>query len=163
MDHDGLVVLRDRVKCLLHDVASEWIHREIERVATDSFGDLDDLLWSAMLEAALDQEISKAIDHERVCLSNNGFDNFVFLLRSSDFELLLEEDGSLLVVVADNLVDDVLPIAIDVAIQKTTIVEGLGGGQIRLSFSSDCLESIKLVMTSRGKWSLMGKDLGMWP
>jgi hypothetical protein len=99
-----------------------------------------------MLEAALDEEISKAIDHEWVCLSNDGFDNFVFLLRSSDFELLLEEDGSLLVVVADNLVDDVLPVAIDVAIQKTTIVEGFSGGQIRLPFGSDCLNPVMLAM-----------------
>lgn len=97
-----------------------------------------------MLEAALDQEVSKAVDHEGVCLSNNGLDDLVFLLRSSDLELLLEENGSLLVVVADDLVDNVLPVAIDVAIQETTIVEGLGGGQIRLSFGSNCLETNKL-------------------
>lgn len=99
-----------------------------------------------MLEAALDQKITKAIDHEGVCLSNNGLDNFVLLLRSSDFELLLEEDRSLLVVVADNLVDDVLPVAIDVTIQETTIVQGLSSGQICLPFCSDCLYSMTLAM-----------------
>lgn len=97
-----------------------------------------------MLEAALDQEVSEAIDHERVSLSNNGLDNLVFLLRSSDLEFLLEENGGLLVVVADNLVNNVLPIAIDVTVEETTIIEGLGGGQICLSFGSNCLKTTKL-------------------
>lgn len=92
-----------------------------------------------MLEAALDQEVSKAVDHEGVCLSNNGLDNLVLLLRSSNFELLLKENRSLLVVVADDLVDNVLPVAVDVAVQETTIVEGLSGGQISLSFGSNWL------------------------
>lgn len=100
-----------------------------------------------MLEAALDKEVSKAVYHERICLSNNGFDYLVFLLRSSNFELLLKENRSLLVVVADDLVDNILPIAVDVAVQKTTIVEGLSGGQIRLSLGSNCLRRGELART----------------
>lgn len=100
-----------------------------------------------MLEASLDQEVSEAIDHERVSLSNNGLDNLVFLLRSSDLEFLLEENGGLLVVVADDLVDNVLPVAIDVTIEETTIIEGLGGGQICLSFGSNRLKTNKLAGT----------------
>lgn len=69
-----------------------------------------------MLEATLHKKIAKAIDHQGIRLSNDRFDNLVLLLRGSDFQLLLQEDGGLLVVVADNLVNDILPVAAHIAI-----------------------------------------------
>lgn len=92
-----------------------------------------------MLETALDKEVTKTIDHERIGLGNDGFNNLVFLLRGPDLEFLLKEDGCLLVIVADNLVNNVLPITVDVAVKKTAIVQGLGSGQIGLSLGRNGL------------------------
>lgn len=122
MNHDCLVVLGYRVECLLNNMAAKGIHRQVQSVSSNSFSNLDDLLGSAVLKASLNKEVSKAVDHERISLSNNGVDNLVLLLRGSHLELLLEEDGSLLVVVADDLVNDVLPVAVDVAVQETPVV-----------------------------------------
>ena len=80
------------------------------------------LLGSAVLKATLHKEIAKAVDHQLIRLGNNGIYNFVLLLRSADLELLLQEDRSLLIIVADDLVNDILPVAAHVAIQQATIV-----------------------------------------
>ena len=69
-----------------------------------------------MLKAALNQEVAKTVNHQGVGLSDDSLDYFVFLFRSADFQLLLEEDGGLLVVVTDNLVDDILPVAVDIPV-----------------------------------------------
>lgn len=139
VDHDRLVVLWHRVESLLDNMAAKWIHRQIQRVATDCLGDLDDLLGGAMLEAALNEEVAEPVDHERICLGNNGLDNFVLLLRCADLELLLEEDGSLLIVVADNLIDNVLPVAVDVSVQETAVVQWLSGRQVCLTLGGNSL------------------------
>jgi hypothetical protein len=55
MNHDGLVILWNRVKCLLNDVAAERIHGKVQGVASDGLSNLDDLFGSSVLEAALDQ------------------------------------------------------------------------------------------------------------
>lgn len=128
VDHDRLVLLGHGVECLLHDVAAERIHREIESMASNGLSNLDDLLRSAMLEAALNQEVPKAIDHQRIGLGDNGFNNVILLLGSANLELLLEEDGRLLVVVADDLVHNVLPVAVDIAVKEAAVVERLGRG-----------------------------------
>jgi hypothetical protein len=47
-------------------------------------------------------------------LLDYGLYNLILLIRSADLELLLQEDGCLLVIVANNLVNNILPIAIDV-------------------------------------------------
>lgn len=142
MDHDRLVVFRDRVECLLHDMAAKRIHRQIERVSANGLGDLDDLLSSAMLKAALHQEVAKTVDHQRVGLGNDGLDNVVLLLGSPYLELLLQKDGSLLVIVADNLVNNILPVTRDITVKQTTVVEGLGGGRhIGLTVRSQSLIS----------------------
>lgn len=86
-----------------------------------------------MLEASLYQKVTEAIDHQRVGLGNNCFHDFVLLIRSSDLELLLQKDGSLLVVVANDLVNDVLPVAVDIAIKQTAIVQRLRSGQVGLA------------------------------
>lgn len=78
-----------------------------------------------MLEAALDQEVSKAIDHQRVSLSSNSLDNVILLIRGADFKLLLKEDGGLLVVATDDFVNNVLLVAVDIAVEQATVVQGL--------------------------------------
>jgi hypothetical protein len=87
--HDSLIVLRDGIESLLNDMASKGIHGEIQGIATNSFSNLDDLFRGTVFKAALDQEVSKAVDHERISLGNNSLDNVVLLLRSADLELLL--------------------------------------------------------------------------
>lgn len=124
-DHVSLVVLGDRVEGLLDNVAAKGIHAEGQHIAVDGVGNGDDLLWSAMFEAALNEEVAEAIDHQRVCLINNGADDLKLLLSGADFELLLKEDGSLLVVTAHDLVHDILPVAGDSLVKKATVVHGL--------------------------------------
>lgn len=150
MNHNGLVVLGDRVKCLLNNMATKGIHRQVQGVSTDGFSNLDDLLWSAMLEAALDKEIAKAIDHKRISLGNNGFHNLILLLRSSDLELLLKEDRRLLIIVADNLVDNILPIAVDVAIEETAVVQWLCRWQVGLPLGGNGLSEESSEQQRRG-------------
>src|ERR1700692_1567555 len=103
MNHDGLIVLWNRVKCLLDDVTAKCIHGKVQGVASDGFSNLDDLFRSAMLKAALNQEVTEAIYHQRICLSNDGFNNVVLLLCGANLELLLKEDRCLLIIVANNL------------------------------------------------------------
>jgi hypothetical protein len=117
VNHNRLIVLGNRIKCLLNDVTAECIHGKIQCVASDSFSYLDNLLWSTMLEAALDKEIAKAIDHQWIGLSDNGLNNIIFLLSRPNFELLLKEDRCLLVIIANNLIDNVLPVAVDGAVK----------------------------------------------
>lgn len=117
VDHDRLVVLRDGVKRLLHHMAAKRIHREVEGIAADGLRNFDDLLRCAVLEAALDQKVTKAVNHQRIGLGHNGFDDVILLLGSPNLEFLLQEDGSLLVIVANNLVNNVLPVAADVAVE----------------------------------------------
>lgn len=89
MNHDGLVLLWHGVESFLNDVAAERIHAQAQGIATNSIGNGNDLLGRAVLEAALDQEIAEAIDHQRIGLSDNGLDDLVFLLDSAHLELLL--------------------------------------------------------------------------
>ena len=77
-----------------------------------------------MLKATLNKEVAKPVDHKRVSLSNDRLHDFELLLSCADFELLLEENGSLLVVISDNLVDDQLPVAAHVTVQKATVIDG---------------------------------------
>ena len=141
MNHDRLVVLWHRVESLLHDVTAERIHGEIESVTTDSLSDLNHLLWSAVLEATLDEKVTKAVDHQWVSLSHNGLDDVVLLLCGAHLELLLKEDRGLLVVVAHDLVNDILPVAVHSAVQEATIIQWLGRWEESLAFYSDGLWS----------------------
>jgi hypothetical protein len=83
------------------------------------------LFGGAVFKAALDEEIAKPIYHERICLTSNGLDDIEFLFSCADFELLLKEDGCLLVITANDLVNDVFPIARDVLIEETSVIQGL--------------------------------------
>ena len=140
MNHDSLVVFRNRIKCLLNDMATESIHGEVQSVASNGFSNLDDLFRSSMLEATLNQEVSEAIDHQWIGLSDDRLNNVILLLGCTNLELLLQEDGGLLIIVANDLVDNVLPVAIDGAVKKTAIVERLSGWQIGLAFGSNSLD-----------------------
>lgn len=120
--HDGLVLFRDTVKGLLHNVAAEGVHAEVERVAANGLSNGHDLLRATVLEAALHKEIAKTVDHERVGLIDDSLDDLVLLLRCADLELLLQEDRGLLVVAAHDLVDNVAPVATHVAVEQSTVV-----------------------------------------
>jgi hypothetical protein len=78
-----------------------------------------------MLEAALDQEVTESVDHERVGLSDNGLDNVILLIWRTYLELLLKEDRGLLIIVTDDFVDYILPVAAHIAIKQSTVVHGL--------------------------------------
>lgn len=132
MNHDSLVVLRDRVKCLLNNMAAKGVHGEAESVSADSLCDLDNLLGGAVLEATLDQKVAKAVDHQRECLLSNGLDNVEALLGSTHLELLLKKNGRLLVVAGDDLVNNVALITVDITVEQATVVQRLSGGHERL-------------------------------
>jgi hypothetical protein len=86
-----------------------------------------------VLEATLYKEIAKAVDHQGVRLADDSLNNFELLLSGADLEFLLfismiqmhcqeslthllQEDGRLLIIVADDLVDNILPVTVHVAI-----------------------------------------------
>lgn len=117
VDHDSLVLLWHAVEGLLDDMAAEGVHAEVESVAADCLSDGDDLFRGAVLEAALHEKVAEAVDHERVGLVDDGLHNLELLVLCADLELLLEEDRRLLVIVADDLIDNVLPVAAHVAVQ----------------------------------------------
>lgn len=133
VNHDSLVLLGHAVESLLDNMASESIHAEVQGVATDCLGDRNNLLRGTMLEAALHQEVTETVDHERIGLLDNGLNDVELLLWSADLEFLLEEDGSLLIVAADNLVDYVAPIATHVTVEEATIVERLHSAHVVLT------------------------------
>lgn len=126
VDHDSLVLLTNTVKSLLDDMAAERIHAQIECVAADSTSNGLDLLRSTVLEAALDEEIAEAVDHEGISLVNDGLDDLVLLVLSTDLELLLQEDRGLLVIAVNNLVDNILPVTTHVAVEQATVIHGFG-------------------------------------
>ena len=132
-NHVGFVVFRHGVESLLDDMTTERIHAQGDHVAMDRVCDSDDLLGSAVLEASLHKEVAEAVDHERVGLADNGFHDLVLLLCGADLELLLQEDGCLLVIVADDLIDNVLPITRDSFVQKTPVIHRLERSDIGLA------------------------------
>lgn len=144
MDHDSFVVLWDRIKSLLDNVATKCIHGEIQSITPNSFGNLDDLLRCAMLKATLDQKVAKTVNHEWISLGNDCLDNIILLLSGTDLELLLEEDRSLLVVVANDLVNNVLPVAIDSTIKESAVVERFRGGKISLALRGNGLSCVSI-------------------
>ena len=83
-----------------------------------------------MLKAALHEEVAEAVDHQRIRLCNDGLYDLILLLRRADLELLLQEDGGLLIIVADDLVDNVFPVTAHVAVEQATIVHRFDGRNI---------------------------------
>lgn len=117
VNHDSLVILGHRVESLLDNMAAERVHGKAKCVATNCFRNLDDLLRGAVLETTLDEKVTEAIDHQWMGLKNDSVHNLILLVGCADLELLLEKDGGLLVIIAYYLVDNVLPIAIHVAVE----------------------------------------------
>ena len=138
MNHDCLVVFWDRIKSLLDDVAPKRVHGKTQSVSADSLRDFDDLLGGSVFKATLDQEVSKTIDHQRICLSHNRLHDFVLLFRGANLELLLQKDGGLLVIAADNLVNNILPVAVHITVQQTAVIEGLSWSEIGLTLRGGC-------------------------
>ncbi len=116
MNHNSFVVFRNGIESLLDHMTPKWVHRQGECASSNGFCNLYHLLWGAVLEASLHQEVSETVDHQRISLGNNRLDDFVLLVRSPNLKLLLEEDRSLLIVAAYDLVNDILPIAVDIAV-----------------------------------------------
>lgn len=160
MHHGGLMLLWNTVKRLLDDVASERVHAQAQCAAFDCIGNGDNLLSRSMLEAALNEEIPKPIHHERIGLAGNRFDDLVFLFRCANLELLLQENGCLLVVTADNFVHNIFPITRNILVKKASVVERLEWRDIRLNENSSSLGLLVFTETEeiRGfyppkKWS----------
>jgi hypothetical protein len=93
-----------------------------------------------VLKATLHEEVAKAVDHQRMGLKNDRIHNLVLLIGRTDLKLLLQKDGSLLVVVANNLVHNVLPVAVDVAVQQATVVERFSGGNVGRTLNNGILK-----------------------
>jgi len=64
-----------------------------------------------MLKTALNEKVAESVYHQRIRLADNCLDNVVFLFSRTHFELLLQENGRLLIVVANYLVHNVFPVA----------------------------------------------------
>ena len=153
VNHDGLVLLGYAVKRLLDDMAAKSVHAEVQSVATDSLCNRYHLFRGSMLEAALDEEVTETVDHQWISLVDDGLNDFELLLRCAEFQLLLKEDGSLLVVAAHNLVDDVAPVAAHVTIEQAAVVEWLNGAHVVLALGSDWLLRDRLPLASEVRGS----------
>jgi hypothetical protein len=123
MNHDRLVLLWDAVESLLDDMATKSIHGQLKSVTLDGLSNLDYLLMSTMFKATLNQEVAEAINHQVVSLSNDGIDDIKLLLRRARLELVLQEDGSLLVIVLDDSIDDHVVVAAHAAIKQAAVVD----------------------------------------
>lgn len=133
VNHDSLVVLGDRIKSLLNNMATERVHGKVQGVSANGLGDFDDLFRRSVFKAPLYKKVAETVDHQGIGLCHDGLNNLVLLFRSPNLELLLEKDRGLLIVVANNLVNDVLPVAVNIAVQQTTVVERFSGCEICLS------------------------------
>jgi len=128
--HSRFILFRDAVEGLLDNMAAKSVHAQGESIAANGLGDRDDLIVRTMLKATLYKKVAEAVDHQCISLGDDCLHNLILLFRCAYFELLLKEDGSLLVVVADDLIDDVLPVAAHVSVQQATIVHGFNRGHV---------------------------------
>ena len=131
--HNCLIFFGNRIECLLHNMTTKSVHAQVQRITANGVRDGNDLFWSSMLEAALDEEVAKAVDHEWICLGDNGLHNLILLFDCANFKLLLQEDGSLLVVVAYDLVDNVFPVARHIAVKKAAVIQRLRCGNVGMA------------------------------
>jgi len=73
-------------------------------------------------------------------LSYNALNDVILLLSGANLELLLKKYGSLLIIVANDLIDDVLPVAVDCTVKKTAIIEWLRSWKVSLSLTRNWLQ-----------------------
>ena len=92
MHHDGLEFFWDTIESLLNHMTAKSIHAEGECISPDRVGNGDDLIWCAVFEAALDEEVAETVGHERKSLRNDGLNDVILLILCAKFELLLEKD-----------------------------------------------------------------------
>jgi len=130
VNHDSFAVFWHNIERFLYNMAAKWIHAELQGVASDGIGDGNDLLGCTMLEATLDEKVAEAVDHELISLGDDSLDKLKLLLWRRHLQLLLQEDRCLLVVAANNLVDNVLPVATHAAVKEATVVERFHGRHI---------------------------------
>lgn len=116
IDHDSFMLFGNTVKGLLNNMTSKGVHAQVEGVASYRISDCDNLVGSTMLKTPLNEEVAESIYHERIGLADNGLDDVVLLLSRPNLELLLEKDGRLLVVVANDFVHNVFPVARDILV-----------------------------------------------
>jgi hypothetical protein len=72
---------------------------------------------------------------------NDGANNLPFLGRRAHLELLLQEDGRLLIIVRNDLVDEMAPIAVCISVQEAAIINWLSERNVRGLV--DCLVSVR--------------------
>ena len=125
VDHDNFVILRNTVQSFLNYMATELVHAQGHRITSNCVGNCNGMLLGPVLKATLDEEVSKSIDHQRVRLADDSIDDIKFVLRWTTFELVLQKDGRLLIVVANDLLHNVFPITGDILVQETSEVERL--------------------------------------
>jgi hypothetical protein len=107
-----------------------------------------------MLKATLNQKVSETVNHQRVSLSDDRLNNVILLLSGTYLELLLQEYRSLLIIVADDFINNILPIAVDSAVKKTAIVEWFSGWQIGLAFRGNGLQNVIRVLYAQIEYYL---------
>lgn len=112
-DHVSLVTLGNRVESFLNNMTAKGVHAQRDDVTMYGVCDGNDLIGRAMLEASLNEEVTKTVDHERVGLIDDSLDDVKLLFSCANLQLLLQKDGSLLIIVAHNLVDNILPVTRD--------------------------------------------------
>lgn len=155
-DHHDSMFFRDGVERLLNDVASKRVHAEAESIPTDGVGDSDDLLWCTMLEAPLNKEVAESVDHQWIRLGDDCLDYLELLLDSTNLELLLKEDRSLLVIAMNDLVDDELPVAVHCLVKHATVIDRL----IPIDVALQCLRGWLSESVAEGRRE--SKDIPSW-
>lgn len=84
MYHDRFIILCNGIKCLLNDMTAKRIHRKLDRVASNCFRNPSHLVRCPVLKASLNEEISKAIYNQGVCLRGYSINDGVLLLRGAN-------------------------------------------------------------------------------
>lgn len=131
-DHCSFEIFWNTIKGLLDNMTSKSIHAKTQCIPTNSTGNPINLFRGTVFKAALYKEISKPVDHQRISLRNDCINDGMLLFHCPNLEFLLEENGCLLVIVANNLVHNILPIAVDASLEQSPVIQGLHGGDICL-------------------------------
>ena len=122
MDHDSFVLFGNAVEGLLNHMTSEGVHAKAQRVTLDRIGYCNNLFRCTVLKAPLNEKVAKTVDHQGISLAHYGLDHIILLFCGTDFELLLKKYRCLLVIVTNDLVHYILPVARDIFVQKSPVV-----------------------------------------
>lgn len=122
-DHLVLEALWNTIKSLLDDMATESISAEANSVVLDVGSEAHDLIVIGALEDALDEEVAEAIAHQLETTTDDAVNDRVLESWFRVLDLLLEEDGGLLIVAGDDFVDNQIPVSGDTRFKKLTPVD----------------------------------------